>query len=119
VSFASPADDFAEKRCDLNELLITHPMATFFWRARGLSMLAAGIADEDILVVDRALTPLSGDVVVAEVDNVFTVKFLRRRAGRWRLCAADPTYPDVIPRDDQQLVVCGVVIAVVKQLRKR
>jgi DNA polymerase V len=117
--FASPADDFAEKRCDLNELLITHPMATFFWRARGLSMLGAGIADDDILVVNRALAPLAGDVVVAEVDNAFTVKYLRRRGGKWRLCAADPTFPDVIPRDGQQLVVCGVVTAVVKRLRER
>lgn len=119
MSFASSADDFAEKRCDLNELLVTHPMATFFWRARGLSMLGAGIADGDILVVNRALAPQPGDVVVAEVDNAFTVKFLRRRAGNWRLCAADPTFPDVIPGDGQQLVVCGVVTAVVKRLRER
>lgn len=119
MSFASPADDFAEKRCDLNELLIAHPAATFFWRARGLSMLGAGIADEDILVVDRALRAQAGDVVVAEVDNAFTVKYLRRRAGAWRLCAADPTFPDVIPREGQTLAVCGVVVAVVKRLRAR
>ena len=81
--------------------------------------IADSLLGRDILVVNRALTPLAGDVVVAEVDNAFTVKYLRKRAGKWRLCAADPTFPDVIPRDGQQLVVCGVVTAVVKRLRER
>lgn len=115
--FASPADDFAVRRCDLNELLITHPMATFFWRARGQSMAGAGIGDGDILVVNRALQPLNGDVVVAEVDHDFTVKYLRRRAGQLRLCAADPTFPDIVPTETRTVAVCGVVTAVVKRLR--
>lgn len=117
--FASPADDFAVRRCDLNELLVTHPMATFFWRARGLSMAGAGIADGDILVVNRALAPLNGDVVVAEVDQDFTVKYYRLRGRQPRLCAADPTFPDVVPTEDRKVVVCGVVTAVVKRLRER
>ena len=57
AGFPSPADDFAVKRHDLNELLITHPQATFFWRVAGKSMLEAGIDDGDLLVVNRALTP--------------------------------------------------------------
>ncbi|WP_428573342.1 S24 family peptidase [Ramlibacter sp.] len=48
AGFPSPADDFHVKRHDLNELLITHPAATFFWRVRGTSMSGAGIADGDI-----------------------------------------------------------------------
>src|SRR4051812_20861392 len=90
AGFPSPADDFAVKRHDLNELLITHPAATFFWRVRGSSMAGAGISDDDILVVNRALSPQHGDVVVAEVDNDFTVKSLWQRHGRVKLCAADP-----------------------------
>jgi DNA polymerase V len=115
--FASPADDFAVRRCDLNELLITHPMATFFWRARGQSMAGAGIGDGDILVVDRALDAVPGDVVVAEVDQDFTVKYLRKRGARLRLCAADPTFPDIVPTDARTVVICGVVTAIVKRLR--
>jgi DNA polymerase V len=115
--FASPADDFAVRRCDLNELLITHPMATFFWRARGLSMAGAGIADGDILVVNRALAPLSGDVVVAEVGEEFTVKYYRLRGRVPRLCAADPAFPDIVPSAESSPVVCGVVTAIVRRLR--
>ena len=57
AGFPSPAADFAVKRHDLNELLITHPAATFMWQARGLSMIDLGVADGDVLVVNRALTP--------------------------------------------------------------
>lgn len=81
AGFPSPAVDFATKRHDLNELLITHPAATFFWEVRGTSMLGAGISDGDILVVNRALQPLHRDIVVAEVDGDFTVKYALIKAG--------------------------------------
>jgi DNA polymerase V len=117
AGFPSPADDFAVKRNDLNELLITHPAATFFWRVRGTSMLGAGIADGDILIVNRALDPLHGDIVVAEIDNDFTVKYLHRRGGKVKLVAADPTFPDILLRDGQTLSICGVVTGAVKKFR--
>ena len=117
AGFPSPADDFLVKRQDLNDLLITHPAATFFWRARGLSMLAAGVGDGDILVVNRALRPYHGAIVIAELDNDFTVKYLYQRAGRMKLRAADPTFPDIVPKDGQTLVLVGVVTAVIKQFK--
>jgi DNA polymerase V len=118
AGFPSPADDFAAKRQDLNELLITHPTATFFWRVRGTSMQGAGIADGDILVVNRALAPRHGDVVVAEVDNDFTVKYLFQRNGRVKLQAADPTFPDIVfERDGQRLAIVGVVTCTIKRFR--
>jgi DNA polymerase V len=117
AGFPSPADDFAVKRHDLNDLLITHPAATFFWRVRGTSMLGAGISDGDILIVNRALSPVHGDIVVAEVDNDFTVKYLHRRGGRVKLVAADPTFPEIVPKDGQTLVICGVVTGAIKKFR--
>ncbi|TWO73438.1 translesion error-prone DNA polymerase V autoproteolytic subunit [Caenimonas sedimenti] len=119
AGFPSPADDFAVKRQDLNELLVTHPAATFFWRVRGTSMAGAGIADGDILVVNRALNPAHGDIVVAEVDNDFTVKYLHRRNGRVKLRAADPTFPDILfeNSEDQRLTIVGVVTATIKRFR--
>ena len=118
AGFPSPADDFAVKRHDLNELLITHPMATFMWEASGHSMIEAGIGDGDVLVVNRALTPVHGDVVVAQVDGDFTVKYLYRRADRVKLLPANPTFPEITFREGQQLIICGVVTAVIKRLRK-
>ena len=118
AGFPSPADDFSVKRHDLNELLITHPMATFMWEVSGRSMIEAGIDDGDILVVNRALAPVHRDIVVAQVDGDFTVKYLHRRADRVKLVPANPTYPEIVLRDGQQLIVCGVVTAVIKRFRK-
>jgi len=117
AGFPSPADDFLVKRQDLNDLLITHPSATIFMQCRGLSMVDAGIHDKDILVVNRALRPIHHDIVVAEVDNDFTVKFLYQRAGRIKLFAADPTFPDIVPKEGQTLLITGVVTATIKRFR--
>jgi DNA polymerase V len=66
--FPSPADDFTVKRLDLNDL-ITHPLATFFWKTSGRSMIEAGIDDGDILVVNRALRPLHRHIVVGIISE--------------------------------------------------
>ena len=84
AGFPSPADDFLVKRLDLNDL-IAHPAATFMWRASGFSMIEAGIDDGDLLVVNRALTPLHMNIVVAQVDGEFTVKYLFKRGDRVKL----------------------------------
>ena len=111
AGFPSPADDFLVKRPDLNELLVTHPQATFFWQVSGHSMRDAGIADGDILVVNRALKPRHGSIVVAQVDGEFTVKTLFKRADRIKLIPANPTFPEITFREGQQLIICGVVTA--------
>ena len=117
AGFPSPAADFAVKRHDLNELLITHPAATFMWQVAGVSMIELGIFDGDVLVVNRALTPKHGDVVVAEIDGDFTVKQFYRRNGLMQLRAGNPTYPPIIFRDGQTMTICGVVTATIKRFR--
>lgn len=110
AGFPSPADDFAARRIDLTEQLITHPQATFLLQARGTSMVNAGIYDGDMLVVNRALKPRHGQVVVAVVDGGdYTVKTLYQRAGRVKLQAANVTVPDIVPREGQTLEIWGVV----------
>jgi DNA polymerase V len=66
-----------EQRLDLNEYLIQHPAATFFVRVDGDSMVGAGIQQGDILIVDRSLEPVSGQIVIAVIDGAFTVKRIR------------------------------------------
>ena len=68
----------------------------------------------EVILVDRAITPRSGHVVVAIVENEFVCKTLQVRAGRIKLKAANPTYPDIIPRDSQTIEVWGVVSGCVK-----
>lgn len=65
LGFPSPADDFMDDAIDLHRLLVRNPAATFLYRADGWSMNGAGVSDGDILVVDRSVTPLAGDLVIA------------------------------------------------------
>lgn len=109
AGFPSPALDTGARRIDLNAVLVRHPMATFVMRVAGDSMREAGIDDGDTVVVDRALRPAHGMVVVAVVDGDFTVKRLYKRGSSLKLQAANPTYPDITPREGQTVEIWGVV----------
>jgi DNA polymerase V len=117
AGFPSPAEDHVVQRVDLMAQLMRHPQATYLLRVRGESMIEAGIFDNDVVMVDRAITPRSGQVVVAVVDGDFVCKTLYQRAGRIKLKAANPTFADITPKDGQTLEIWGVVIAAIKQFR--
>ncbi|MCA6218941.1 translesion error-prone DNA polymerase V autoproteolytic subunit [Ideonella sp. B7] len=117
AGFPSPAEDHAAKPVDLNEVLIKHPLSTYLMRVRGASMREAGIDDGDVVLVDRAIKPVHGHIVVAVVDNDFTVKRLWRRGSNIKLQAANPTYPDIVPREGQTVEIWGVVTNAIKQMR--
>lgn len=117
AGFPSPAEDHLVQRVDLMAELIKHPQASFLLRIRGESMRDVGIFDGDVVLVDRAITPRSGHVVVAIVENEFVCKTLQLRAGRIKLKAANPTYPDIVPKDSQTVEIWGVVVAAIKQFK--
>lgn len=125
AGFASPASDYVEQVLDLNELLIQQPTATFLVAAAGWSMLQAGIAKGDILVVDRSLDPLDGDIVIAVINGVdFTCKRLMIEAGEgdypyvW-LKAENPDFQDIRPIEGESLEVWGVVTSWIKTSTRR
>jgi len=118
AGFPSPAEDHASERVDLNKMLIKHPLATFMMRVRGASMREAGIDDGDVVLVDRAIKACHGHVVVAVVDGDFTVKRLWKRGANLKLQAANPTYPDILPKDGQTIEVWGVVTNTIKAMQK-
>lgn len=117
AGFPSPAADFVEQRLDLNDLL-EHPEATFYAWCEGDSMSGLGLLDGDLLVIDKAVTPELGDVVVAELYNEFTVKRLGLIGGQAFLLAANPNYAP-IPVPPEGLQVWGVVIKVIHDPRPR
>jgi DNA polymerase V len=118
AGFPSPAEDLGAKRIDLNAELITHPAATYLMRARGNSMKDLGIFDGDILIIDRAIKPKHGHIVIAEIDGEFTVKTLYQKLGRTKLQAANVTFPDIQLKEGQELRIWGVVIHTIKSFRK-
>jgi len=114
AGFPSPAEDHAVKRIDVLEHLVKHPQATYQLRVRGESMRDIGIFDNDVLLVDRAIAPRNGHVVVAVVDGEFVCKTLWQRAGRMKLKAANVTFADIVPKDGQEIEIWGVVVASIK-----
>lgn len=115
AGFPSPAADYQERMLDLNEYLIQDAAATFMLRVSGDSMSGAGIASGDLLVVDRALLPQHGQIVLAVVDGDFTVKRLYRQHGRLELRAENPAYAPICLADGQELQIWGVVTACIKR----
>ena len=115
AGFPSPADDYIQGRLSLDEHLIQHKDATFFVRAKGNSMVGAGIFDGDLLVVDKSLTPSSGDIVIAVVDGDLTVKRLIKRGDTITLKPENPRFKDIEFKDGQELQVWGVVTSTVKK----
>ncbi len=115
AGFPSPADDFLEKKLDLNEHLIRHPAATFFVRVDGDSMQGAGICRGDILIVDRSLEAGDGRIVVAVVNGEFTVKRIRLQEGVVSLEPENPRYAPIRISPDSDFRVWGVVTYVIHQ----
>lgn len=116
AGFPSPADNYVERRLDLNEHLIKHKEATFFVRVTGDSMTGAGIFDNDLLVVDRAINPEAGRIVIASINNELTVKRLVRREGKTWLVAENPAYLPIEMTEGMEFVIWGVVTSAVHAL---
>ena len=116
AGFPSPADDYLDRKLDLNEYLIKNPAATFFVRVAGNSMTGAGINDNDILVVDRSLEPCSGNIVIAVVNGELTVKRLFKNRASCRLLAENPDYPDLEINEETPLEIWGVATHAIHSL---
>jgi DNA polymerase V len=113
AGFPSPADDYLEQALDLNEHLIQHPAATFFVRVDGDSMIGAHIVQGDILIVDRAIEPASGKIVIAVLNGEFTVKRLRKENGSLFLDAENPKYPSLKIEPHWDFQIWGTVTYVI------
>lgn len=119
AGFPSPAQDYVEKTLDMNEHLIQNEAATFIVKVASLSMRDAGIDIDDELVVDRSIEAKHEDIVIALIDNEFTVKRLMIEAdSRW-LKAENPEFSDIHLKDGQEMIIWGVVTYVLKPFRKR
>ncbi|WP_171530311.1 LexA family protein [Acinetobacter defluvii] len=113
----SPVQDYTEQSIDFNEYLIRNPNTTFVVKVASLSMLGAGIDVDDDLIVDRSIPAKNRNIVVALVDNDFTVKRLMMDGEKKWLQAENPEFPDIHFNDGQEMVIWGVVTRVIKNLK--
>ena len=121
AGFPSPAEDYLHDSLDFNRDLIKNPEATFYGRVSGDSMIEAGIADGDIAVIDRSLQAADGDIIVAFIDDEFTIKYLdltHRHEGYIELRPANRRYPTIRISQLADFRVWGVVVWTIKQWRR-
>jgi len=78
-------------------------------------MSGAGILPGDMVIVDKGQTPKSGDIVIAQVDGEWTMKYLRKRGDSITLVPANPKYQPIKPKNE--LKISGVVTAVVRKYK--
>lgn len=114
--FPSPADDYIEAALDLNALVITHPEATFYARVSGDSMINAAIFDGDIVVIDRARKARQNSIVLARLNEEFTVKRLRKQGATLLLIPENPAYEPICITDEMDFQVWGVVTYCIHRL---
>ncbi len=118
AGFPSPAEEELVDVLSLDEYLVRRPEATYMLTVNGDSMVEAGIHPDDIVLVERGGTPRNGDIVVAQVDGEWTIKYFhkdRKDRKTVRLEPANPRYKPIVPR--QSLVLGGIVKAVVRKYR--
>jgi DNA polymerase V len=113
AGFPSPADDYLDKKLDLNEHLIKHPASTFFVKVKGDSMINASIRSGDILIVDRSLEPKDKSVVVAVVNGDFTVKRIGKRGNKLFLDPENAIHAPIEITDGMDFEIWGIVIHVI------
>ena len=117
AGFPSPADDYKEKKLDLNEYLIKQYDSTFFVRIKGDSMIDAGINDNDIVIVDRSIEAALGDIVLASVDSNFTVKTLSKIKLFPRLLPANDKYKPILITENMEFEIWGVITGAVRKFK--
>ena len=110
------ADDFKQERLSLDSELIKNKEATFFARVSGQSMIDAGLNDNDLLVIDRSLTPEHNRIAVCFLDGEFTVKRLKVDNGEVWLQPENKNYKPIQITSENDFVIWGIVTNVIKKV---
>jgi DNA polymerase V len=116
AGFPSPAADFMETNIDLNKELSENPLATFYIKVKGNSMIDAGINDKDVLVVDRSLEPQNNKIAICCIDGEFTVKRIQVEKDCLYLMPENPNYEPIKVTEENQLIIWGMVTYVIKKV---
>jgi len=115
AGFPSPAEEELRDIISFDEYLINRPESSFLLTVSGDSMIGEGIKPGDLVVVEKGKDPVNGDVIVAEVDGEWTMKYFRKKRGKISLESANADYPTIHPKSE--LRIGGVVTAVIRKYR--
>ncbi len=115
AGFPSPAENYVEQVCDLNDLCITNEAATYFVRADGDSMIGDRIAAGDVLIVDCSREAVDGKIVVVWLNGEHTVKRIHYATPLIVLMASNPKYQPIYVQPTDDFRIFGVVTFVIQK----
>lgn len=110
AGFPSPATDYIEERINLNEYIVTHPSATFYYWVEGNSMIEAGIFDGDLIVVDNSIKPKNNDIVLGVINGEITLKQIKMSEGKIFLAPKNPAFKPIEITDEMNFTIRGVIV---------
>ena len=96
-----------------DDYLIARPEKSYLLRVSGDSMIEAGIHEGDMVIVEKDRQPKEGDIVVASIDEEFTLKYFRKKDNLVFLSAGNSKYPPLFPTEN--LSIFGIVISVIRK----
>lgn len=119
AGFPAPVEEQEIDTMSLDEWLIDDKEASYMLKVKGPSMIDAGIVDGDYVLVERTRNVKPGDIVIADVDGSFTLKYLRhnKQTDTYYLEAANEDYDDIYP--EGALNVEARVISVIRRYKNR
>lgn len=116
AGFPSPAEEELRDNISLDDYLGAHRETSFLLSVTGDSMTGAGILAKDLVIVERGRQPKNGDIILAEVDGNWTMKYFCKKGKNITLEAANPKYPPIVPQTE--LRIAGVITALVRKYHR-
>lgn len=113
AGFPSPAEEELVDTLNLDTYLISKPEKSFMLKVTGDSMMNAGIHPNDIVVIEKNSHPKQGDIVLAQVDQEWTLKYFHKEKNKISLVAANPKYSPIFPKEE--LSIAGIVKGVIRK----
>jgi SOS regulatory protein LexA len=115
AGFPSPAEEELRDIISFDDYLVAHRETSFLLSVTGDSMIGAGIMEKDLVIFERGRQPKNGDIILAEVDGNWTIKYFRKEGKTITLEAANPKYPPIVPQTE--LHIAGVITALVRKYK--
>ena len=111
AGFPALAEELVETTMNIDSFLIRKKDSTYILEVDGDSMIDAHIANGDMVIAERAETAKDGEIVIAEVDGEFTMKYFRKEGSKVWLEPANKNFKPIYPTTDLQIraIVKGVI----------
>ncbi len=105
--------DVQQSTLNVEDYLVPKKSNSYLFEVQGDSMIEAHIADGDMVVAERTNTAKDGDIVIAQIDGEYTMKYLRTKGNKLWLEPANQKYKPIHP--EYELSIVAIVRGVMRK----